>query len=183
MSQIRRRHIGQDKIIENVLPPDYHREEYVSGPFTTKLVTSVNKLLGTWVLDVESGNTDSQMIISCQTTTGGGYAGVSGGKYWLGGGISSRTSCIGRQTLSVYFQINSIYLEVNGETVSRTGSAPNDTVELFSGNGGYRYTGKIYSVKCINDSAVLFDGVPVTRISDDKQGIYDFVSSTFYPKN
>lgn len=176
---LRRRELMMGGVKSKVLPVDYTSIEYVQCPYTKAFTTDVIAEGTQWDFDIENINSSNVMFVAYRVNAGC-YAGIQSGKYWLGGGVMSSSSCLGRQNPKVTFMSNKVVLDVNGETKERgPGGYGNNRVQLFQLDGSYKYNGKVYSVKC-NDGA-LFDGVPAMRISDNANGIYDFVSGNFYP--
>ena len=48
------------------------------------------------------------------------------------------------------------------------------------GGGSYAFQGKIYSCKVNNGSGLVRDMIPCKRVSDNKVGMYDMISKTFF---
>jgi len=80
------------------------------------------------------------------------------------------------------YQVSSISGISTTLSTSQTGLATGKLVLFAHGTGGDRYRGRIYGLK-ISDTQngkMIADMVPCVRKADNKPGMYDFVTKTFY---
>ena len=105
---------------------------------------------------------------------------------WLSGNISSapRISSNTEYTISITRGLATIN-NVNYTSGDRTSIDGSYTFYVGSfNNAGSVYSngfsGKIYYSKLYNNNILVFDGVPCYRKSDNKIGLYDLVSNTFF---
>lgn len=85
------------------LPAEYEAVEKVTAFPITTTIWAHNTV---WNFDISNPNDAGSRMFAAHNISGGCYVGVSGGKYWLGGGVTSTSSCSGRQTPIVkFFQV------------------------------------------------------------------------------
>lgn len=87
-------------------------------------------------------------------------------------------------TVSGVFSAGYMALTVGGQTYSTTNAvAPLERDVWLCSNGGNGYSPDInvYSLRLWDGGALMRDMVPVQRESDNKYGMWDFVTQDFYP--
>lgn len=190
------------------LPNTYEQVEYIKGTGTQYIVTDVNSQIP-FKAELKASVSDLDTNILCSGTPDVSNSrfyvfAVSnqpqrmwlnrfGSEIWYGDSssivefdtvynvISSITST-GSNQVKTYIKYDESYSE---KIISTPTSALGYPLHIFRMPQGYsnsRYT-KLYAIKFYSGSTLLFDGIPCYRKSDNKTGLYDAVSETFYPNS
>ena len=188
--------VGPD--VKYGLPYEYQEVEYLEATGTQAFFTDVPIQDGLTVDSIQTFNGGDTYLFGghngkgLQASFNGQYAGQvqsSYSGYYFFGNVNNGNNTIYHIVLT---QKNGEQIGVlNGSQVlSGTHATSGDTsagatAALFgqrgsSGELGLFYKGRLYRCKVSKDGIQLADYVPCYRRSDNKPGMYDFVSGTFY---
>lgn len=162
------------------LPIGYTELEYFAP--NNKLTTNIVAALSKWEIETKmlSLPTENQVLI-CSNASGGHFGGYISTRqnYGVGDYLTLPSTPTNETLLEVEFTTNGIKMTYNGTTVSRSGTNHTQNATLFASDGNaYKYSGVIYSVKCIFGGQ--FNGIPAKRNIDDHIGLYDLANGVFY---
>lgn len=160
----------------------YIKCNYVASSNPTTIVTNIAALNSKWEVDAQytGSNPSGNLVVICSDDNGGHFFGVtSNGKWGCHNTYELSVAASTRSTIELEFITNGIKMTIGNETLQRVGStAHGNYINLLGYNNKYKYTGRIYGIRCISGGS--FNGVPAKRISDGVYGIYDTANDVFY---
>lgn len=171
-----------------------HGDTGVAPSGQTYIVTGIETQDGDiWEVDAQSTDSSYVSVLLDRDNRGGTWFGQNGGKWAVGGSgfqstIPSTTRATGIFTISDSGITGTFSDGTKTDTLSRatSGSAQYATGYYSIGcmvntnQSQYGFKGNIYSAKCTRNGNVIANFVPVKRNSDNKVGLLDTVSNTFY---
>ena len=179
---LRRRELMMGKKSQSILPSGYLECEYIEGTSSLSTMSTNVSGISTWLIDVYHPNkTGGNQIVIGRYDSGSNWLVADDGASWGPGANKKIGSCSVRTIIEVEFTSNGLVTTntATGVSIDRTGSArPQNTIDLFGWNNKYKYTGRMYSAKCIEGGS--FDGIPAKRVSDGAFGLYDIANGVFY---
>lgn len=177
---VRRRGLIGGNILGNKA---YIKCNYVTSSDPTTIITNIAPIGSKWVLDLEASPTDSNQIFICSYSDGGFFAAInSSGNFALGVNNVLSSATI-RSKVLIEFITDGIVMKIGNDRTQRVNTSRHhgDFVHLLGYNNTFKYTGKIYRIKCV--SGASFNAIPARRISDGVYGIYDTANDVFYSGN
>ena len=94
--------------------------------------------------------------------------------------MTSGVESIGNNQVKTYIEHDDVYSESTVSTFSLGYPIYIMRMDSVSSNSMMTY---LRSLKMYSGDTLLFDGIPCYRISDNKTGMYDVVSQTFFTNN
>ncbi|MBQ6735912.1 MAG: hypothetical protein IJQ90_00280 [Alphaproteobacteria bacterium] len=182
---------------QSILPSGYTALEYIAGTGTQYIDTGVipDNLTGIDIKFNKSATGDQVVFgILSSVTTQQLYINPVGGSIYLPFAEKYNQASAGIPfSNNLDFDVKINYLNdrkryVNARKapdINKTLISPEYTMYLFAGHsaGGaarWFFNGKVYYLKITNGATITHDFVPARRDSDDKIGMYDMVSGTFF---
>lgn len=165
---------------------DYVPVEYIESADGSYINTGISGY-GTWDIDAQATQLSSSVnsiLVGYNTSAARGWFGVAkaNGKWGWGGSTTSfPQNGTTRVNASIDFASNAVYARIAGRKVtSASGSALTQNNYRLMRYGSFIFTGKLYSAQFRQSGGqLMFNGIPVRRVSDDVCGLYDTVSGTF----
>ena len=163
-----------------LLPAEYQRVEYLKSTGSQYIkLTDLFLTNKQFELVCQSDYVNDTTVIFGYGAGGGYWFGTVGGRYSIT--VHSWTNVAITDKVTVFITYSSNYISVNigNDALSRSFSGSPRALTLFSGQGSsawYPASVKVYSLK----SDGFINLIPCVRKSDNKPGMYDTVSKTFY---
>ena len=146
----------------------------LSGNMTFSVVAQSNRIAGR-----------SQVLLASS---------VGGGGTWFGEATTTQTWGVGEDAAShtniapttkisadIIFDQSAVTGNINGQSVQRIVNATHGTWCAFNNCGGsLPFWGKVWKIIAYQNNLIIGNFVPAIRNSDDKVGMYDTVSGTFF---
>lgn len=172
-----------------MIPSAYKKVSYLQSTgvqyIETNIVPNINQK---YVLDFQMLNTQNNYYIMYSSETGKGsfslYANTSGSLWAFLPNASANTT--GPTTYRKTATLDIPRKRLTYGTAYKDFSAPNannfptNVVTLFKYNTTFAPI-KFYSLKCTEGSDTIAELTPVVRKADEKTGLYDEVTQTFFP--
>lgn len=182
---------------QGLLPSAYQHVEYLQSSGTqyidtARKVQSSNISVNIKLQRTSSSSSEMNALSNQDSSTNRFVFGVSNGNWFLYNRTSSSTytnstisADLNIAELEIYFNNNQKKLVKDGvETSWITASAITNNnknlILLQAAVGGYGFVGRLYYFDYAEDNELVFKMIPCYRKSDDKPGMYDLVSKTFY---
>lgn len=165
---------------------EYVPVEYIESADGSYINTGISGY-GTWDIDAQAtqlSSSASNILVGYNTSAARGWFGVAkaNGKWGWGGSTTSfPQNGTTRVNASIDFASNAVYAKIAGRKVtSASGSALAQNNYRLMRYGSFIFTGKLYSAQFQQSGGqLMFNGIPVRRVSDGVCGLYDTVSGTF----
>ena len=179
-------------MIGGELPGIYRRVEYLEANGTQMMQTGITGLCEFDVVAQGVAPIGSTQILLGRGANGGQYFGLvgstGGSALWtLGGGENfSGVSAFDWTNIHASFELinelSSATITIGNASINRKSAYTEIWREytLFSGSQSYRANARIKSCICYKDGNKVLNFIPCVRKSDNKPGMYDTVTKTFY---
>lgn len=173
------------------LPSGYTRHSYIYGDGSAYINTGISGN-ATWVVIFQADSGQTAKFIVAQGNSAGQYFGeMSTGNLGFSTSstqyvASSSVSPTSKFCASVLFGGDRTAATINGYGIYRNGSVTRTGVfALFSltSTGTSIIAGKMWAADAWVGNSHTFHGIPCTRNSDNKAGLYDTVSKAFFPSS
>ena len=166
----------------NAFGEKYTEVEYIESDGNQYIDTGIN-YQAKFVMDIKFNASSNRELVGYSTNAGNYFEKDANDLYGLGGGITSNTSVLNRQTIEFSLSGTTTTLKLPNETITRENiSFSYGTFKLFwvndvnyKGNGSVLYSAKVY-----DNGTCVRNFVPAIRQRDNVIGLYDKVNGKFF---
>ena len=178
-----------------LLPPEYQQVEYIANSGRAYINTGISPSddFGARAVYMQTDAVSVSNVYGTVLRSGVGYFGVNIDRnrnlYYSWGTIYSTNSKITLNTLyedSLNYLNNRKYVSVYGEFALANVTITTAPVYVFdfnnngTGFASQPFIGRVYEIEFTRGSSVVSHCIPCYRKSDNKPGMYDLVTNTFY---
>jgi hypothetical protein len=168
----------------SILPTGYTQKDWIHGNGDAYINTGISGACS-WILRVQVDSGTGSAIISHGTTTGMFFLVNSQSKlgYSTDSGQNVSTpSAFSKVDLLLNWPTTVTSGSVSGSYITRSGNVTRsgNFLLLTRSSSHTPIKAKIWRAECYKNGACVFNGIPCTRDSDSKSGLYDTVSGTFF---
>lgn len=171
------------------LPSGYTRKTYIYSNGSAFIKTGITGAAN-WILTVQADSGQTAKFFMGQGSSGGQYFGILSNGY-IGISTSSTqhvtaVSASSKFNAAVLFGIDRTAATINQYGLYRNGAVTRTgeyALLALSTSGGSGLASKLWVADCWQGTEMVFHGVPCKRNLDNKVGLYDTVSGSFFPSD